>query len=118
MMCDVSKMRQLAELWMHDAPASPALMLGDQRLAYEALQAADEITRLQAIIDRLPKTADGVPIVPGDTIWFDIDNYSTVAGIEIEEPGGQWWVSFGISGAETDQCYSTREAANKAGGEE
>lgn len=50
MTCDIAKMKDLAERWMHNCPVSPALMLGDQRLAHEALQAAAEIERLRAIV--------------------------------------------------------------------
>lgn len=86
MKCDVSKMRQLAELWMHDAPASPALMLGDQRLAYEALQAADEITRLQAIIERLRaicrQVRDTSRLVEGDRPSVLIDYVAWKAAAE------------------------------------
>lgn len=32
-------------------------------------EAADLIEQQQAIIDRLPKTADGVPVVPGQRYW-------------------------------------------------
>lgn len=35
------------------------------------LDAKAEITRLQAIVDKLPKTADGVPVVPGMDVWVD-----------------------------------------------
>jgi len=37
-------------------------------------KAAKEIKRLQAIVDKLPKTADGVPITPGMNL------YTTEAG--------------------------------------
>lgn len=48
MKCNIDKMRSLAEPWLSDIPHKPAAeMLGDERLAYEALLAADEIERLE-----------------------------------------------------------------------
>lgn len=35
--------------------------------------AADELDRLSAIVSRLPATADGVPVVPGMTLWQAFD---------------------------------------------
>jgi hypothetical protein len=29
-----------------------------------------QLSTLQAIVDKLPKTADGVPVVPGMTLWY------------------------------------------------
>ena len=34
------------------------------------LSLADKIAELQAIVDKLPKTADGVPIVPEQDVYF------------------------------------------------
>jgi len=76
--------------------------------------AADEIERLQAIIDKLPKTADGVPVVPGMTVYYrgmggvvQTTNEMCVNAIKaangfILNPSG---------------CYSTQVAADAAGGE-
>lgn len=72
-------------------------------------QAAAELTRLQRrvqeleqIVERLPKTADGVPITPGMKLYprFNPDD---------EQEAGQLWSRFGF-----DVQYSTRAAAEAA----
>ncbi len=62
------------------------------------------VEKLQAIVHRLPKTADGVPIYPGMTVW------ALIAGREISDAEVQ---AVGIGGV-WRYCYSTREAAEKA----
>jgi hypothetical protein len=76
-------------------------------------EAATEIERLQAIVARLPKTADDVPMVPGMTLWNHYNG--KVSRIPC--------LDFISSNAPTRCCwdgkyYSTREAAEKAAGEE
>lgn len=98
----------------------------------DALKA--KILQLQAIVDRLPKTADGVPVAPGMMVWTpdDLDDPSLVTGV----------TNFNASGCDCDgdgeesyhnagddchwkcdrsnpanECYSTRAAAQAAGGE-
>lgn len=44
------------------------------RLAAENAAQAREIERLREIVDRLPKTADGVPIVPGMEVYVETDD--------------------------------------------
>ncbi len=71
-----------------------------------------EIERLQAIVDTLPKTADGVVIVPGATVWQ----------VETSNAGRTWQITdrqtdpdiWPFSGWCKGRCYSTREAAEKA----
>ena len=97
-----------------------------------AVSRNDEIDRLQAIVDRLPKTADGVPIVPHDqpTVWV----FTKRTGLYRPGEPAQWWdmivhsyedgklVGFvgGSHMAKIDpsECYSTKEAAEAAGGGE
>ena len=82
-------------------------------------EAEDRIADLQAIVDKLPKTADGVPVVPGEYVWT---------------PGCAMWIVCRGNGssdysetlaAEPNAydmdpsmpvrfCYSTREAAEAA----
>lgn len=72
------------------------------------------IDRLQEIVDRLPKTADGVPITPWMPVWIICS--SGIASVRIS------WVSADQSrvgtnsgwSAKPSDCYSTREAAEKA----
>ena len=80
-----------------------------ESLAYELW---DENKRLRAIVDKLPKTADGVPMYPTMRCW-------NAAGVEVIitfiandgqciSTGGPKW--FGQS----DRFFSTREAAKAA----
>jgi hypothetical protein len=60
-----------------------------------------EIERLRAIVDRLPKTADGVPVTPGMTLWGAGGGY----GIQINRVGP--YRTYPL-------MYSTREEAEAA----
>lgn len=88
--------------------------------------AADELDRLHAIVERLPKTADGAPIAPGILVYTldDIDDPTLVTGVSNYNAcdcDGDGEESY--HGAQDDcqpdcdrnhdakQCYSTREAA-------
>lgn len=84
-----------------------------RRLAYQR-------DRLWAMVDKLPKTADRVPVVPGmDTVWIDTHTVGLRQSNDIDRNG---WASFGdkhgcCRSRRTTECYSTREAAEAAGGE-
>ena len=79
----------------------------------------DEIARLQAIVERLPKTRDGVPVVPGSSRVWRINKHG-----ESEESVN--WIGWGATFMSDsndspywptwspDKCYSTREAAEAA----
>ena len=60
-----------------------------------------ELKRLRAIVDNLPKTADGVPVTPGMTLWGLGGEY----GIDVNHirAGGNYPL-----------MYSTSEAAAQA----
>ena len=73
-----------------------------------------QLARLQAIIDKLPKTADGVPVVVGtDKIFVVVPPFgvhSAIAkhgGMTISTPQGDY--SYFIK-----ECYSTKAAASHA----
>jgi hypothetical protein len=90
----------------------------------------DELARLRArvavlegVVERLPKTADGVPIFDVDGVWHvhpEVDNPMFVRGVVYDLVNRKAFVVY--QGAEylTEiHCYSTRaaaEAAAKAGG--
>ena len=89
----------------------------DEDVRYCDSCATDEIERLRASVDRLPQTADGVPIaqVRGEQVWRSVGP----EGI----PQGSVSFRFGLAvfrGATHDEmrlivdCYSTREAAEEA----
>ncbi len=80
---------------------------------------AKEIERLRAIVDKLPKTADGIPIAPRDVV-DPIDHhpieprkifyvYTHSAEAEIKYNKQSWW--------RENHLYSIREAAEAARGE-
>lgn len=67
----------------------------------------DEVERLQAVIDKQPKTADEVPVVPGvDWVW----RWQHIGGDVFE------WVQERASAAHhlVKKCFSTLEAAQAA----
>ncbi len=71
--------------------------------------AADELERLQGIVDKLPKTADGVPVVPGARVWQTPADWY---GVHISMNAGSYCGTL----PEWNEVYSTREAAKAAGG--
>jgi len=83
-----------------------------------AVQLADEVERLRAIVDKLPKTADGVPVVPGMTLWDSIwlGRPFGVQQLSVFCPNAsrsEWMCNEGE--VDVSQCYSTRAAAEAAG---
>lgn len=69
-------------------------------------RAAVEIERLQAIVDRLPKTADGVPVAFHQELWyFDRDSDNPIRLMHTRTLS-YWKI--------VESCYSTREAAESA----
>jgi len=88
-----------------------------------------QVRELETIVDRLPKTADGVPVVPGMEVWVPCET----AGYWGQKPGKavkfmvDWIRSQGtpihlqfVQGQPyqilAERCYSTREVAEAAGG--
>ena len=61
---------------------------------------AAEIERLRAIVAKLPVTADGVPVVPGMSIWTMLNG--TICEVKCNTIHGT---------GEYTKCYSTCEAA-------
>lgn len=88
----------------------------NESLRAELAKANAEIERLRSIVDSLPKTADGVPIIPGMTLWLVVYNalgqqvYEAVPDVVVEGEYVRTW--FGA--IRSDRCYSTREAAEAA----
>ena len=81
--------------------------------------ALDELERLQAIVDRLPTTADGVPIAKGVIIYRAVGDHGMleheVTGFQFADDGslkilmfGRGWTAF------CDGWYGSREAAESA----
>lgn len=67
-----------------------------------------EIERLQSIVDRIPKFADGSPALPGDLAWHP----------EFVKAGSVFNTLWSIMRIDTwkplSECYPTREAMEKA----
>jgi len=83
-------------------------------------KAAQQIERLQDIVGRLPKTVDGVPVVPGMKLYDGIGHHYVdpwvVTGFKVGR-NGELTCLFGENGsfdAICTQYYSTREAAEAA----
>ena len=97
----------------------------------DAKRLTDELRRLEAIVDKLPKTADGVTIIPGMPIILEwgattyCPHYTDAFAVGPAEchPDGEYepgsiCIQFGDgSGLATwkaDRVFSTREAAEAA----
>ena len=108
-MTDGENLRKLAQ-WF-DAPSVrkrfPEWSDSDE-VQRDLRRIAGEIERLRAIVDKLPKTADGVPLVPGMEVW-DLTAppqgpLSTPVRI-VTVFSNEWY----------EHRYSTRKAAESAG---
>ena len=75
---------------------------------------------VRAIIDKLPKTADNVPVVPGMMIYHpDEGDFKALAWIPDGLNPRCWWVQshsllLASSPLYLHRCYSTREAGEAA----
>jgi len=77
-----------------------------------------EIDRLQVIVDKLPKTADGVPVVPGkDIVWHPDVRHIRGAPmpLDIDANGEAAWWRTPDERYSVEDCYSTQEAAKASG---
>ena len=83
--------------------------------------ALDEVERLRAIVNTLPKTADGVPIELNKHYWVRLRGGITmILCISLKRLKNGWLVgNRSCDPLQFDPCdlYSTREAAEAAGGE-
>lgn len=80
----------------------------------------EEIERLRAIVDKLPKTKDGVPVPPGCDVWVDPESPHCCLVTHVRSNGciaidfhGHPYATIQTS----KDAFSTREAAEAAGGE-
>lgn len=92
----------------------------DKPLGMTLGEALDRLAELSAIVERLPKTRDGVPVLPGDKVVSPsgrimpvlLDNYTGSGAAYIAEAfadnRGDW------HDALVSDCYSTRQAAEAA----
>jgi hypothetical protein len=85
--------------------------------------AADRLEELERVVGKLPKTADGVPVVPGDQVWHPLHigkRPCTVFGGENWPTEYEVTIILGIGEdnfvnrsdtVSVTECYSSREAA-------
>jgi len=77
--------------------------------------AYNRIEELEAIVERLPVTADGVRIVTGMFLWTNITGRAERFIAEIRACGEYEVRAIGLGrNLKATECYSTREAAEKA----
>lgn len=109
------------ERWGVGAVRDPDLICRDSeyqrgyKAGYDRAEAEshDEIERFRAIVDRLPKTADGVPVVPGMTLWARLrGRWVEVAVAQVALCGVLSTAHHGYISAKN--TFSTREAAEAA----
>lgn len=111
-----AQVRQDAQM---DAEAKYENDMSEMEADRQELEA--QLSAAQAIIDKLPKTADGVPVVPGMKVWWSHSN-GNIDDAEVCElrDGGCgviiWDEATGrlAHHLEYVACYSTREAAETA----
>ncbi len=79
--------------------------------------ARTEIDRLQIIVGKMPKTADGVAITPDMVVWILREGGEIDRG-DVSKVGLNYVVIFGLGGGADHFadaiCYSTRTAAEAA----
>jgi hypothetical protein len=87
------------------------------RQAMLVVKQADEIERLRAIVDALPKTEDGKEIVPGIELWATGEIlYSNGAVMLVKAHRCTAEMDTSFHSQFVGKFYSTREAATAAGG--
>ena len=90
--------------------------LGIQGTCAKLREAEQKIERLQAIVDRLPTTANGVPMVIGDSVFLSETQTLVVVGAMAVVSTGEviWAESVSCVWRHGWESHSTREAAEKA----
>ena len=72
-----------------------------------------EVAVLRRQLDRAERTRDGVPVFGGDTVYYR--DHDGVKPVRVPFPVADLGMGVGVS---VSECYSTREAAEAAGGGE
>lgn len=83
------------------------------RLITEKKQLKAENARLREIVEKLPKTMDGVPVFIGSEVWLPDEDHPLIVGhVSNSTPKGWWYANRPRRhGLDVGMCYSTREAA-------
>jgi len=105
-----------------DGDLGNSVQLAADRIKTRADTVEAEVKRLREIVDRLPKTADGMPVMQGDTLFGVSEIDGRIIRLTADEP--TLWAAIedlpdeGVSDERIwDFCanaYSTREAAEGA----
>lgn len=84
-----------------------------RRLRSIIVEQKNEIERLRTIVDKLPKTTDGIPMVPGMNIW--LKTKKTPKKHQVRSVGAHYCdLKEKPSGCFITSSYSTYEAAEAA----
>lgn len=82
----------------------------------------DRIRELEAIVEKLPLTADGVRVLPLDKVWANVPCFGSPVECEVGNPSDSAWYEWyddDVRGPDpawisVSNCYSTPEAAKAA----
>jgi hypothetical protein len=89
----------------------------------ELARLRERVGELEAIVDRLPRTADGVPVTPGDMIFMPASGDAIEVArfrnngcypIYIRGKSGELEPATLSVPVKVEECYSTRSAAEAA----
>jgi len=99
-----------------DGRAAFDKIVGVEELERELAAEKAKNERLRAIVDRLPKTADGMRVIPGaDTVWYFHHGGWQHCEIETSLPEDCQWNCVVLREQNLPPgCYSSREAAEAA----
>ncbi len=103
--------------WSGDTHFDLGGSIDEERTDALLRESAAAIVRLQPIVDKLPKTKDGVVVLPGDEVFEIMPDGNIRTWIVIWQPHTeQYMVSriFYDCPIPVSHCYSTREAAEAA----
>lgn len=99
----------------YDEERTTAVIRENIDLILKVREQAAQVAKMQAIIDRLPKTADGVPVVDGDELFATDPNFDDQLDSLCVRTDAHWISQNGMSATDAvEQYYSTAEARDKA----
>lgn len=112
---EIERLRaEVADAHMFAYKALPDRKKREESLCGQIHRLREHIERLRAIVDKLPKTADGVSITPGMTIWLNTRK-SESKGIDVSSVGtGFCELKDKPRGCYHDKFYSSKQAAEAA----
>lgn len=102
-----------ANNWKH-YPLSLTLTTEEFDALSEHLRASQQrIGELEAVVAKLPRTKDGVPITPMMTV-FSQDGPRLIVRLQPMVHSQHFNTPDGLNGYDAHECYSTREAAESS----